>query len=348
MKAVILAGGVRSGLELAGAQLPRALWPLPSEPVITGVIRFLLSQGVQEIAICANGKTPLIAARLQATGEDFLSHLYFSEDRFPRGPAGCLKDLQSWLGNDDFVVIQGTGMYAFDLGAMQQQHANTAAAITVAAMPNSFGDDNGLEPAGVFLMSPRVLDYIQTVGYQDIKEQLLPRLRTAGQRVICHEIDGSVKLIHGTEHYLQALQEAIEQAGSNTDAVEQQPGMFVHASAQVHPSVRSGGNVWIDRSAIVDEKAVIVGPVVIGPNVRVGRDVLVSRAVLMDGCVISDGAEVVDTVVAPNTRVVQSAGMKIKSAPADQTEGGQPSVFAKARKALEGLYGTRHQPVARA
>ncbi len=359
MKAVILAGGVRSGLELAGAALPRALWPLPGEPVITGVIRYLLSQGIQEIAICANGKTPLIAAKLQATGEDFLKNLHFSEDRFPRGPAGCLKDLQLWLGHEDFVVIQGTGMYAFSLQAMHQQHVKTKAAITVAAMPSNVADDKGgLEPAGVFLMSPCVLDHIQTVGYQDIKEQLLPKLRTAGQRVICHEIDGTVKLIHGPEHYLQALPEAIAQAGAAQAApvdnaaanamVEQQPGLFVHAAAKVSPSVRCAGNVWIEAGAVIDENAVIVGPVVIGANVRVGRDVLLSRAVIMEECMISDGAEVVDSVVAPNTRVFQPAATKAKGTTTKGEENATASVFTKARKALEGWYGVRRQPTVRA
>src|SRR4051812_26490288 len=132
MNAVVLAGGVRSGLEVPGSGMPRALWPFPSEPLITQVLHFLRDAGVERIAICANGKTRLIASELSSGKTPWLD-LHYSEDPLPRGPAGCLKDLEEWLGHETFIAIQATASYDFDLAAMIEQHKNTGAAVTIGA-----------------------------------------------------------------------------------------------------------------------------------------------------------------------------------------------------------------------
>src|SRR5689334_21841214 len=110
MNAVVLAGGVRSGLEIPGSGLPRALWPFPRRPLIADVLTFLQRSGCQGMAICANGKTKLIASEL-SSGTTPWEGLRYSEDPLPRGPAGCLRDLAEWTGNETIVAIQGTASY---------------------------------------------------------------------------------------------------------------------------------------------------------------------------------------------------------------------------------------------
>jgi len=137
MNAVVLAGGVRSGLEVPGSGLPRALWPFPSEPLILHVLRFLVRSGCGRVAICANGKTKLIASELSSGAGPWESP-HYSEDPLPRGPAGCLKDLQEWTGSETLVCIQGTAWYDFDLAAMMDEHRCSGAAITVGALQTRF------------------------------------------------------------------------------------------------------------------------------------------------------------------------------------------------------------------
>src|SRR5689334_19451251 len=84
MKAVVLAGGLRSGLEIPGSALPRALWPFPQKPLITHVLEFLQRAGVEQMAICANGKTKLIATELSNAAQPW-TNLHYSEDPLPRG-----------------------------------------------------------------------------------------------------------------------------------------------------------------------------------------------------------------------------------------------------------------------
>src|ERR1035437_9749103 len=103
MNAVVLAGGVRSGLEIPGSGLPRALWPFPREPLISQVLTFLAKGGCEGMAICANGKTRMIAAELSSGAKPW-EGLHYSEDPLPRGPAGCLRDLREWVGETTAVV----------------------------------------------------------------------------------------------------------------------------------------------------------------------------------------------------------------------------------------------------
>lgn len=334
MKAVVLAGGVRSGEELPGANLPRALWPFPSEPLISGVLRFLVRSGVDDIAVCANGKTRLIAAELASGREPWLD-LHYSEDVLPRGPAGCLKDLEGWLGDAAFVAIQGTGAYRFDLRPMIEAHQDGGAAVTVAA--RACGRE-ALEPAGVFVMNPAVLRHVNPVGFQDIKEQLLPRVIETGERVACHRIAGAVSLIHGCGHYVAAL-EALLQSGDfeiPPGMTQRGGGVWVHERAHVAEEARISGPAWIDADAVVEPGAVLVGPVLLGPGAQVGRGAVVNRAVLMRSASVSAGGRL-SGAVAPPGACCGVAAPAARLASARPSSRGRERAWASPARAAMGL-----------
>lgn len=313
MYAVVLAGGVRSGLEVPG--VPRALWPFPSQPLISNVLTFLAKSGCGKMAICANGKTQLIAAELSSGASPWLG-LHYSEDPLPRGPAGCLRDLQEWLGEETFVAIQATASYDFDLRAMLEEHQRSGAAITVGARPCP-DDPEVLEPAGVYLVEPRTLGLIQPVGFQDFKEQFLPKVIAAGMVVRSHTLRGQATLIHSAGHYLSAIREAILRAAENLPAgfVLRGPGVVVHETAVVHASARLSGPVWIDAGAQIGEGAVLAGPVVVGANSRVGAGAVVHRTVVMRDGEIEKGAEVYSAILPPNAvRTLQRARAALQQA----------------------------------
>jgi len=320
MYAVVLAGGVRSGLEVPGSGLPRALWPFPNQPLISHVLSFLAKSGCEKIAICANGKTRLIASELSSGSKPWLN-LHYSEDPLPRGPAGCLRDLQDWLGEETFVAIQATASYDFDLAAMLEEHKRSGAAITVGARQCP-DDHDVLEPAGVYLVEPRALALIQPVGFQDFKEQFLPKVIAAGMKVHCHTLRGQATLIHSAGHYLSAIREAILRAAENLPAgyVLKAPGVVVHESAKIDPTARLSAPVWIDAGAEIGPGAVLAGPVVVGPNSKVGAGAVVHRTVVMKDGEIGSGAQVYSAILPPNAvRSLQAAREAIKKVKLAQT-----------------------------
>jgi mannose-1-phosphate guanylyltransferase/phosphomannomutase len=316
MNAVVLAGGVRSGREVPGSGLPRALWPFPDKPLISHVLGFLRDSGCQRIAVCANGKTKMIASQLSSGTTPWLD-LHYSEDPLPRGPAGCLRDLQDWIGEETFAAIQGTAHYDFDLNAMLEEHRQSGAAITVGARRCS-DDPELLEPVGVYLVEPKTLALIQPVGFQDFKEQFLPKVLAAGMSVRCHAIKGAATLIHSPSHYLSAIGDAIGRAADPLPAgfTQRSPGVIVHESARIHPTARVSGPAWIDANVTIEEHAVVVGPAALSRNSSVRGHALLHRAVLMENATAAVASEVLSTVVAPNAVV--------SAAPASHLEGFAP------------------------
>lgn len=326
MNAVVLAGGLRSGLEIAGSGLPRALWPFPSQPLIAHVIGFLQRSGIHRIAICANGKTPLIASDLQERRYPEIegASLHYSEDPLPRGPAGCLRDLQQWLGDDTFIAIQGTASYDFDLADMIADHRRTGAAVTVGAR-RCPDDVDLLEPAGIYLVNPATLPLIQSQGYQDIKEQFLPKVIAQGMQVRCHCLKGTATLIHSPGHYLSALRDAITRNAAQPPAGYRllADAVIAHETATIDPTARISGPVWIDADAVVEARAVIAGPVVLGARTRIGAGALVHRAVAMHDTALAPGAEVFSAILPPRatraarTKVPGRAGRTPAASPGD-------------------------------
>ncbi|MCL2639820.1 MAG: NDP-sugar synthase [Phycisphaerales bacterium] len=296
MNAVVLAGGIRSGLEVPGSGLPRALWPFPDEPLISHVLRFLTRSGCRDIAICANGKTKLIAAEL-ASGETLWQSLHYSEDPLPRGPAGCLKDLQEWTGSHTLLCIQGTAWYDFDLAAMMDEHCRSAAAITVGALQTGHLH---LEPAGVYFIEPYMLDLVPPVGYHDIKEQLIPKAIAAGMRVHCHPLRGQAALIHSPEHYLIAMRSAIRRAAAEPPAdFIRCNDTIIHVTATVSSTAHLSGPIWIDAGAVVEEGVMLLGPVVVGTDVAIGADSLIRRSVVLRGACIPANSEAFSCILSP-------------------------------------------------
>lgn len=349
MNAVVLAGGVRSGMEVPGSGLPRALWPFPTEPLISHVLKFLKSRSCDRIAVCANGKTRMIASELASGATPWLD-LHYSEDPLPRGPAGCLHDLKDWLGDETFVAIQATAHYDFNLQAMIDEHRQSGAAITIGARVCS-EDPDLLEPIGVYLVEPKTLGLIQSVGFQDFKEQFLPRVIAAGLAVRCHTVQGKATLIHSTAHYLSAIADAIVSASANLPAgfVEKTPGVFIHETAVIHPTARITGPVWIDAGVTVAEYAVIAGPVILGAKSRVGSHGLIHRSVAMTGSIVGVAAEVFSAILAPFTVRAAKGGKRLSQGgrqPIPQT----PAPVAASRGGMgrfRSLFGSRSLTAAR-
>ncbi len=264
------------------------------------------------MAISANGRTHTIAQQLGYNPTPDIS-IHYSEDSMPRGAAGCIKDCQDWLGNQTFIVVQGASLLLdVDFDHLIAEHRKNGATLTVAATADT--DHSGdlqrllqLKPAGLYICEPDVFHYIKTKGYQDMKEQLIPRLTASGLKVQAVPISGKIIAIRNEEWYLNAMVDLLNDPQHRKSFVDhlpvKLPGLWIDPTAYVHPQARVIGPAYVGPGAKILADAVVIGPALIGAGCEIGADSVIHESILWSDAKVGAGAMVEQAVVASKASV---------------------------------------------
>jgi mannose-1-phosphate guanylyltransferase len=316
LSAVVLAGTYRwsgSSFERLGA---RPLVPVALAPLISYSLRWLRKGGVRRATICANGTSDAIEAAFGDGGELELELGYY-RDGTPRGAAGCVRDAGVPSRSDTLVVADGTAIPTVDLADLLASHYASGAAVT-AVVHREGSPSAPPSPGGVYVIERRVLDHVPETGFQDIKENLIPKLHRAGERVVAHESDGFCPRVFDVQTYLAVNQWVLERLAHEDEGAG---GVLLHPSAWVERGARLVGPVQLGARARVLAGATIVGPTSIGAESTVGRNALVSRSVVWSRCAVGEESVVHgcvvgnDAVVAPATRLFNVVHRQEQSPP---------------------------------
>lgn len=199
MKAVILAGGLGTRIAEETTVRPKPMVDIGGRPVLWHIMKTYSSHGIQEFVICLGYKGYIIkeyfanyflhmsdvtfdiaANRLEVHeqhAEPWRVTLVDTGDETMTG--GRLKRVRQYLGNEVFCFTYGDGLSNVDVGALISFHREqgTLATVTAVQPPGRFGTldfnknritgfsekpdgDGGWINGGFFVLSPRVLDYI--------------------------------------------------------------------------------------------------------------------------------------------------------------------------------------------
>ena len=283
---------------------PRPLVPVALEPLISYSLRWLLQGGITHATICANGTTRLIEAAL-GDGDDLGMELSYYQDGTPRGPAGCVRDAGLRTGSQTILVTDGTAIPTVDVADLLASHHASGAAVT-ALVHRDQALSGVASPGGIYVFERRALDHIGANGFQDIKENLIPRLHRAGERVVAHASEGFCPHVLNAQTYLAVNHWMLQRLAQRDEG---RGGVLLHPSASVDPAARLVGPVLLGAGVRVEAGATLVGPISIGGGSVVGPRALVARSVLWNRCVVGQGSVVHgcvvgnDAVVPPATRL---------------------------------------------
>jgi len=303
MKAVVLAGGLEVSRCPLALVRPRPLFPLLTDVLLGKLLRELYAVDVDEAIVCANGRTTILREHFLKRPSEHVA-LEFYDDELPRGAAGCVKDVEGFLGRDTFLVVEAGLFLEGALGRLVEEHRASGSAMTVGAVPTSDwegGDGKGsegepLSPLGVYVAEPDILEQVPAAGYYDIKEQLIPKLRTKGMRVAASRYRGRHRRVFGARSYAAFVHDLLS-------------GVF--GAAEFDGLQDVGGQVWKGRGAEIAPTATLIGPVVVGPNAVVGEDAVVAGPSLIgEGAVVEEKAFVSSSILWPNCRV--GAGARVE------------------------------------
>ncbi len=317
VRAVILAGVHPWDDEGLDAILPRPLLPVLNRPLIEFVFNWLKSAELRDATVCTNRRTRSVR-RLAGDGRVLGMNIDYYEDWMPRGPAGCVRDAVADHSAATLVIADGTILPRIPLERLLRFHFERRAAATVVVheVGRERGEPAGFRPVGIYVLRREVLDLVPEVGYQDIKEMLIPRLRTCGQDVCGLPIRDGCYRVTDRVSYLTA--NALELLSAEvTSLVEQgyrQMGdAWVHETARIAPGAVLVGPAMIGPRARIARGVTLVGPCVLGPGVHlrersvvcrsvlweccdIGRHAMVDRSVVTRGAWLADGQEVFNSV----------------------------------------------------
>jgi glucose-1-phosphate cytidylyltransferase len=200
MKAVILAGGFGTRLSEETEMLPKPMIQIGGFPIIWHIMKIYSAFGVDDFIICLGYKGDVIKDFFvnyhrylsDVTVDTFSGEIKIHQTRAEKWrvslietglntmTGGRLKRLRSHIGSETFLMTYGDGVADIDVGKLIAHHKESGALATVTAVspPARFGalelnkdhvtgflekpaGVGGLINGGFFVLSPKVLDYIE-------------------------------------------------------------------------------------------------------------------------------------------------------------------------------------------
>lgn len=295
--------------------VPRTLLPVGHRPLIWYGLAWLEREGVRDVAVCGNRETRLLKARLTRHVPRGLTVTYH-EDPMPRGAAGSARDAALSSQAETFVVADGTVIPNVDLHELLTRHHESGACVTVVVHAES---DQGCgvsrrAPSGIYVFARRALETVPTRGFCDIKEELIPRLYAAGEKILAFDATEETPRVLDSSTYMAVNEWMVERlvnSSEDRDGYVRVGEALVHREAFVAEDASLIGPVLIEPGARVLSRAVVIGPTSIGRDVTIESGGVVSRSAvwrrstigagsMVDRCVIAD-----DAVVDPGTQALQ-------------------------------------------
>jgi len=233
MNAIIMAGGEGTRLRPAFPDAPKPLAPLLGRPVMQRIIELLKTNGITNICVTLRYKPELIESYF-GDGSRFGVNIKYSREDMPLGTAGSVAACAEFVGGKDFLVISGDCACDFNLRELMECHVRHGNAVTMAlheyAEPLRFGlvltDPVGNirsfieKPAwervvtnrvntGVYVLSPRILNFVPRNTMFDFAKDLFPLLLRRGERMMGLCLDGYWCDIGTPETYYQCNLDAL-------------------------------------------------------------------------------------------------------------------------------------------
>ncbi|MBF0559433.1 MAG: sugar transferase [Nitrospirae bacterium] len=320
-KAIIIAGGVDASLAAMSKYYTPWLLPVLNEPLMGFTLDYLKRNGIREIALSLSPNDEMPNRLLEGNGANYYEHV---EDKH-RGSAGVIKDVESFIQNEPFLVICSNLFIGdINLEVLVRDHfrRNSLATVGLSRLGNNAFDEEYLvsedgrisdfrldyssfnksrwKACGLYIFDPEVLNYIDGNRYMDIKEQLIPLLLKESRNVFAGEISGYHRCVRNTSDYVSTNMEVL--AGNSYarylgDKEEVADGVWIGRGTTVSPHAWLFGPVILGDGCTVDRNAHIVGPAVIGNDCYLSEDVLVHESILWDSIALPAGSKVEFSVI---------------------------------------------------
>lgn len=257
MRAVIMAGGKGSRLQSIASDIPKPMVPVLDKPILEHQIQNLKKSGITEITLVV-GHLGNVIQKYFGDGSLYDVKIDYIVEEQPLGTAGALYFLKGKI-QDAFLLVFGDLMLDVDWRRFMAFHKECKADITLFGHPNTHPYDsdvirvdekhqvkcivpknkdrefyyNNFVNAGIYCISPKVLDYIKKPTQIDLEKTIIAGLIQQGAVYAYHSTE-YVKDIGTPERYHSVINDLKNGIVSSRNLSNKQKCIFLDRDGTIN------------------------------------------------------------------------------------------------------------------
>ncbi len=307
MKGIVLSTDPCGDLSILKNEIPKAMITIGNKPILDWIVRLLKKHGIAEVMATLHCYSEEIQDYF-GDGSRMGLQMWYSQEPKLLGNAGSVKRVENFLGKDTFIAITSGILSDIDIKRLVNLHKSRGAIATLGLMKREhFGkkrihlDNDGItvissekeqghqsqtqgyRSCGIYVLEPKVLEYIPKNKFFDFEENLLPRLIKNNEKVCGFVHEGYWIDVNTFDNFKKAnfdfLSKKIKIGYSSKNAYSKD-GIRVGKRTEIHESVQIRSPVSIGNDCVIREDVRLIGPVVIGDNTIIDKDVSFQKAIM--------------------------------------------------------------------
>ncbi len=323
MQSLILAGGKGTRLRPLTMHTPKPIMPIANRPFLLYQIELLKHAGIHDCILSLSYQPQRIEDKL-GDGSHYNMHINYTVEAAPLGTAGAYRHAAALI-KDTTLVFNGDILTDIDLNDVIRFHKEQEAVATLVlapvANPTAYGlvetaADGRIQRflekpkpeevtcntinAGIYILEPRVLDYIPEGEPFMFEYGVFPKLLENHEPFYAYIWNGYWRDIGTNASYLQANLDVLAGQVKILDLPEKERGEKFDATAELDD--RS----VVDPSCTIKAGAQIINSF-ISRNCYIGEKARIENSVVRGGTRIENGATIKDSIVGKGCHIGRSA-----------------------------------------
>jgi len=315
MQAIILAGGFGTRLRPLTYTRAKSLLPILNKPMISYIINALPNY-VDEVILAANYRKDQLQRYFDEN--NFNKKIVINDEPKPLGTGGAVKNAEKYI-DGTFLVMNSDIISSLDINKMIDFHKKRKATATISLWPvknvSEFGvvrieknneikdfiekpkpeeAPSNLINAGVYVLEPEILDYIETDRLVSMEKEIFPQIIRDKKLFLGFKFDGYWIDVGRISSYVNANMMILKQRKINLLV-----GNNVENRGKINLS-SIGNNVSIGEDARIESS-------VIYNNVRIGKNAIIKNSVIGENVEIEEGAKIIDSAVGDDEKIEANA-----------------------------------------
>jgi len=286
-----------------------------NKPLLEWIFERLSNNGVEEAILAVNALTQFHVKQQRPRRHGLKVKFSIDPPKMPLGTAGPVKKAEKLLGHDEpFIVLNGDIFADLSYRELLDTHVKKKALATIALCkvedPCRYGvaeigigncikrfiekppkdkAPSDLINAGVYVLSPKIFEYIPPRRAVSLEREVFPKLAEEG-KLYGHLIDGLWMDIGKPEEYLETNKIMLDSLADN----------FKQKKAKNFELKKP---VAFDKGVSIAEKSVIGPYAILGKNVTVGKNAQISNSVIFPNVEIGESVSIDGALIGEGTRI---------------------------------------------